>query len=753
MNIGTLVGYLRADHSHLRNDFRQADRMFSTFATSSSASMARVGVSVGRVAGLVAGLAVTVGAAGLARSFVRAAAEAEKMTAALDSITKGKGVETFRELDKWAARLPVNTAKAIDTYRMLRSMGLNPTLDQMTILVDTMSALGGSEESMQGIARAMGQIYTKGKLQAEELLQLTERGVPAYEILREKLGLTAKDFENLGKSGRTSAQVIAALFEGLNERFGGTSEKFQKTWGGLMERMSDQWNRFQRLVMGTGVFQVLKESFEAFVTKVEELSDNYVIERWAKRVGLALLDAFDTVVARLGDIRKGTNLAFGTVGALVKHVEDVRLTNLQRQYGDIVAAKIRLEEALAAPWGKADAEQIYDKMFPDSTRERIAKYDEELARLSGEIDNMLDKTASWDQWLQNSADSYVEGAAAAEQFRAKIAAIRTEAEKRPIGQTGATGYLPGGARNVLTDAVNLKAVEDQLLKKMREERWSQRDSTVDARRLGALEKHYKLEAPPVFPPRSFAEDARSLQAAENRRILQMDKDLRDQRSALWDGYRDIWLVQAEDRIAIEEQVTQAIKEEEQKRQAAVNTGLGLTGQLLGETASMMRQFYEDSGGQAEKYWKMYKMFAIAETVVATAQAVMNIWAGPLGKYPPAALAFSTAVGALGAAKIALIQGQEPAKAFAEGGIVTRPTMGLVGEAGPEAIIPLHQADRVLGGKNVTANFNLGVAGGVSPESVEVLRALISREAPGLVQALVDNDPRVRSSIRTAVLRR
>lgn len=46
-------------------------------------------------------------------------------------------------------------------------------------------------------------------------------------------------------------------------------------------------------------------------------------------------------------------------------------------------------------------------------------------------------------------------------------------------------------------------------------------------------------------------------------------------------------------------------------------------------------------------------------------------------------------------------------AFAEGGVVTKPMMGLVGEAGPEAIIPLSEFSKVLGGKkNVTVNVEL-----------------------------------------------
>jgi len=52
----------------------------------------------------------------------------------------------------------------------------------------------------------------------------------------------------------------------------------------------------------------------------------------------------------------------------------------------------------------------------------------------------------------------------------------------------------------------------------------------------------------------------------------------------------------------------------------------------------------------------------------------------------------------------------PATPFAKGGIVTSPTLGLVGEAGPEAIIPLDRFQQVVGGTgaNVTININAGL---------------------------------------------
>jgi phage-related minor tail protein len=61
--------------------------------------------------------------------------------------------------------------------------------------------------------------------------------------------------------------------------------------------------------------------------------------------------------------------------------------------------------------------------------------------------------------------------------------------------------------------------------------------------------------------------------------------------------------------------------------------------------------------------------------------------------------------------------------FADGGIVTRPTLGLVGEAGPEAIIPLSQLGRG-GGTNINITVNGDVSG---TELVEKVKRQIFKE--------------------------
>ncbi len=56
-------------------------------------------------------------------------------------------------------------------------------------------------------------------------------------------------------------------------------------------------------------------------------------------------------------------------------------------------------------------------------------------------------------------------------------------------------------------------------------------------------------------------------------------------------------------------------------------------------------------------------------------------------------------------------------ALAEGGIVTGPTLALIGEAGPEAVVPLDRGAGAMGTTNITVNMPAGSDG------ADVVRAI------------------------------
>jgi hypothetical protein len=71
-------------------------------------------------------------------------------------------------------------------------------------------------------------------------------------------------------------------------------------------------------------------------------------------------------------------------------------------------------------------------------------------------------------------------------------------------------------------------------------------------------------------------------------------------------------------------------------------------------------------------------------------------------------------------KMAEITGRLGIPAMADGGIVTGPTLALIGEQGSEAVIPLNQMGKMGGGGGaITVNVNGGLA-----TSAEVGRAVV-----------------------------
>jgi len=87
----------------------------------------------------------------------------------------------------------------------------------------------------------------------------------------------------------------------------------------------------------------------------------------------------------------------------------------------------------------------------------------------------------------------------------------------------------------------------------------------------------------------------------------------------------------------------------------------------------------------------------------------------------AAAAAQAAAAAVAAPAFFSPLGLGPMVALASGGIVTRPTIGLVGEAGPEAIIPLRDAAG-MGSINITVNAGMGANGPeIGDAIVEALR--------------------------------
>lgn len=181
--------------------------------------------------------------------------------------------EFINVLKDFAAITPFAFSDAEEAAKRLLAYGIK-SQNVMYVMQGVLAASTAQQNPaiIEQVSRAMGQIYTKGRLMNEEMRQLAEAGIPAYEILQQKLGLTQKQLQNLGKQAIPANVAINALVDGINERFGGLLSQASKTITGLISNIKDNAQ-----MLASGLFTPVASqirtalvSLESFVSKLRE---------------------------------------------------------------------------------------------------------------------------------------------------------------------------------------------------------------------------------------------------------------------------------------------------------------------------------------------------------------------------------------------------------------------------------------------------------------------------------------------------
>ncbi|RMD05062.1 hypothetical protein D9O40_00710 [Clostridium autoethanogenum] len=150
-------------------------------------------------------------------------------------------------------------------------------LPDLTTIGNTASGLGLGAKGIDEITLALGQMKAKGRVQGDEILQLTEAGVPATKILQEQLGLTANQVANIGNQGLAADKAIKALLTGMDQRFGGMMQAQSKTALGLMSTLKDTFENKILNQWGTGLWSGIKPGLSK-VTDWLDKNDKKVTE-------------------------------------------------------------------------------------------------------------------------------------------------------------------------------------------------------------------------------------------------------------------------------------------------------------------------------------------------------------------------------------------------------------------------------------------------------------------------------------------
>ena len=243
--------------------FMQTERRLTAFAATAS--------SLGRTFSIAMSVPIAaIGAIGIAFNAMQEQARIA-FTTMLGSGTRAG--QMLNQLKDFAARTPFEFPDLVRATQRMMAYGFaaQEVLPTLTAIGDAASALGGSAETIQRITTALGQIRAKGTVQAEEMRQLAEAGIPVWEILANKIGVSIPEAMKRVEARAVSATVgIAALVEGINDRFGGGMEKLATSWIGLISTIKDE-ARFLAGALTEGLFNALKGPLDSAKNGLHDL--------------------------------------------------------------------------------------------------------------------------------------------------------------------------------------------------------------------------------------------------------------------------------------------------------------------------------------------------------------------------------------------------------------------------------------------------------------------------------------------------
>lgn len=158
--------------------------------------------------------------------------------------------EHLKELKDFAAKTPFEFSDLTRMSRSLQAMGFEAKRVRplMTAVGDVVASLGGGSAELDRVTRALGQMQSKTKVSAEEMLQLAEIGIPAWKILADATGLTVAEVQKLSEQGEISADVFIDAFE----RMEGPLSKFTGGMAAQSETAAGKWSTLKDAVSELG---------------------------------------------------------------------------------------------------------------------------------------------------------------------------------------------------------------------------------------------------------------------------------------------------------------------------------------------------------------------------------------------------------------------------------------------------------------------------------------------------------------------
>lgn len=247
LSVGSISGAIVFD-DQFSKPLKQAEKSADKFADKTSKDFDKVSDHAAQtqdgITALVGAFAAFEGVkaiASAAASFANMGAELEQTRVSMEVFlgSAEKANQVIADLNKFSAVTPFTSDQVLQAGKSLLAFGL-----EAEKLQDTLRAVGdvsaGTGKDFNELALIYGKAMTSGVVQAEELNQLTEAGVPIIKELAKNMGVAENQVKKLGSEGKISFADLEKAFESMTAeggQFFDLMAKQSQTTAGLMSTL------------------------------------------------------------------------------------------------------------------------------------------------------------------------------------------------------------------------------------------------------------------------------------------------------------------------------------------------------------------------------------------------------------------------------------------------------------------------------------------------------------------------------------
>lgn len=303
-----LVVKIGADVNSLTRGMKTANDTLGTFAKKAT------------VTGTLLTGAITVPAVAAAKGMLDVAMSFEQSRIAFTTMLGSgeRATKFLNEMREFAKSTPFEFTDLQQAARRLMAFGFaaEDVLPMMRDIGDAVSGLGMGADGVDRVTLALGQMQAKSKVSAQEMLQLTEAGIPAWRYLAESMGLSTQEVMKLSERGLIPAgQAIQAILAGMRGDFGGLMAAQAKTAAGQISSLKDELNLLAT-DLGTELLPVWKDLIQGARDAVSAFAD-LPLETQKNILSIGgLVAAIGPAMTIMGGLAGAARGLIGVVGAL-----------------------------------------------------------------------------------------------------------------------------------------------------------------------------------------------------------------------------------------------------------------------------------------------------------------------------------------------------------------------------------------------------------------------------------------------------